>query len=283
MISSGAALYLRDVPRGSLSSLKEDREERNENIPSIKDLLEKYQRFDRVWTESWVTLMGNSSHPPPPLNTVWAPYKQPLMQILWISTHPLCLDTRLTRPAFLPSSTPTTLPWIISLWSQNHSIFIWLFLLWENEDKIQGLLFYPSCPFFLKFLLIFLLSWTFPPPPPPFVQILPLHLPRFPPALPPHHRHHCSLTLSSLALLHFIFFLLLRPSFPREDIMFQKGWLSEEFQGAWAISIVICFVCTMHVKSINVDVFFFLKNIAKTLHWYDKVWFSAKNVTLNSY
>ena len=38
-----------------------------------------------------------------------------------------------------------------------------------------------------------------------------------------HHRHHCSLTLSSLALLHFIFFLLLRPSFPREDIMFQKG------------------------------------------------------------
>ena len=66
MISSGAALYLRDVPRGSLSSLKEDREERNENIPSIKDLLEKYQRFDRVWTESWVTLMGNSSHPSPP-------------------------------------------------------------------------------------------------------------------------------------------------------------------------------------------------------------------------
>ena len=61
MISSGAALYLRDVPRGSLSSLKEDREERNENIPSIKDLLEKYQRFDRVLTES-VTVLWNSSH-----------------------------------------------------------------------------------------------------------------------------------------------------------------------------------------------------------------------------
>ena len=51
MISSGAAnYYLRDVPRGSLTSLKEEREERNENIPSIKDLLEKYQRFDNpVW------------------------------------------------------------------------------------------------------------------------------------------------------------------------------------------------------------------------------------------
>ena len=42
MISSGAALYLRDIPRGSVSSLREEREERNENIPSIRDLLEKY-------------------------------------------------------------------------------------------------------------------------------------------------------------------------------------------------------------------------------------------------
>jgi len=44
MISSGATFYLREAPRGSVHSLKEEREDRNENIPSIQDLLEKYQR-----------------------------------------------------------------------------------------------------------------------------------------------------------------------------------------------------------------------------------------------
>jgi len=43
MISSGATFYLREAPRGSINSLKEDKEERNENIPSIQDLLEKYE------------------------------------------------------------------------------------------------------------------------------------------------------------------------------------------------------------------------------------------------
>lgn len=45
MISSGATFYLREAPRGSVHSLKEEREDRNENIPSIQDLLEKYQRY----------------------------------------------------------------------------------------------------------------------------------------------------------------------------------------------------------------------------------------------
>jgi len=45
MISSGATFYLREAPRGSVHSLKEEKEERNENIPSIQDLLEKYQRY----------------------------------------------------------------------------------------------------------------------------------------------------------------------------------------------------------------------------------------------
>jgi len=35
---------LREAPRGSIHSLKEEKEDRNENIPSIQDLLEKYQR-----------------------------------------------------------------------------------------------------------------------------------------------------------------------------------------------------------------------------------------------
>ena len=48
MISSGATFYSREAPRGSIHSLKEGREDRNENIPSIQDLLEKYQRY-RVW------------------------------------------------------------------------------------------------------------------------------------------------------------------------------------------------------------------------------------------
>jgi len=41
MISSGATFYSREAPRGSIHSLKEGREDRNENIPSIQDLLEK--------------------------------------------------------------------------------------------------------------------------------------------------------------------------------------------------------------------------------------------------
>ena len=45
MISSGATFYSREAPRGSIHSLKEGREDRNENIPSIQDLLEKYQRY----------------------------------------------------------------------------------------------------------------------------------------------------------------------------------------------------------------------------------------------
>ena len=48
MISSGATFCLREAPRGSIHSLKEEKEDRNENIPSIQDLLEKYQRYLRV-------------------------------------------------------------------------------------------------------------------------------------------------------------------------------------------------------------------------------------------
>ena len=45
MISSALGNYLREPTRGSVTSLREEREERNENIPSIRDLLEKYQRY----------------------------------------------------------------------------------------------------------------------------------------------------------------------------------------------------------------------------------------------
>ena len=55
MISSGATFYLREAPRGSVHSLKEEREDRNENIPSIQDLLEKYQRYS-AWKFTYTVI-----------------------------------------------------------------------------------------------------------------------------------------------------------------------------------------------------------------------------------
>ena len=185
MISSGAALYLRDVPRGSLSSLKEDREERNENIPSIKDLLEKYQRFERVWTESCVTqfwgiaailiiiILSLSV-------SVGPPHKQSLMQILWISTHPLCLDTPFDQSrrlvAYLPTDCILFAPFYIYSISDHffkkcYKIFQFSFgCLWKEQMKI-GLLGLP----FSNLLNFSLISFSPPSLPQPSSPLFPLN------------------------------------------------------------------------------------------------------------